>query len=161
MLLLLSRLGLRAGDVSGLRLEDIDWTNGRFAISGKNRRSEWLPLPQDVGDAILDWLREDRPSIATTHVFTRVHAPFAPMRRGSVTNIVIYALRRAGIAAPVHGAHLFRHSAATAMLRAGASLAGVGAVLRHKSPSTTAHYAKVDFGLLGEIAQPWPEVAPC
>lgn len=161
VLLLLARLGLRAGDVSGLRLEDIDWKNGRIAVAGKNRRSEWLPLPQDVGDAILDWLREDRPKIATTQVFTRVHAPFAPLRRGSVTNLVIYALRRAGVAAPVKGAHLFRHSAATAMLRAGASLAGVGAVLRHQSPSTTAHYAKVDFGLLGEVAQAWPEVVPC
>lgn len=160
VLLLLARLGLRAGDVSELHLEDIDWKNGRFAVAGKARRSDWLPLPQDVGDAILEWLR-DRPRIATTHVFTRVLAPFAPLRRGSVTHIVDYALRRAGVDAPVHGAHLFRHSAATAMLRAGVSLAGVGAVLRHRSPSTTAHYAKVDFGLLEEIAQPWPEVSPC
>jgi site-specific recombinase XerD len=78
-----------------------------------------------------------------------------------VTHIVCAALRRTGVKTPIKGAHVLRHSAATTMLRQGASLAGIGAVLRHRSPRTTAHYAKVDFGLLSEIAQPWPEVASC
>jgi len=94
-------------------------------------------------------------------VFTTYLAPIHPLSRASVTHIVRSALRRAGIKAPTAGAHLLRHSAATAMLRQGASLAGIGAVLRHRSPMTTAHYAKVDFGLLSEIAQPWPEVSSC
>jgi integrase/recombinase XerD len=94
-------------------------------------------------------------------VFTTVLAPFHALTRAAVTHIVRAALRRAGIKAPINGAHVLRHSAATTMLRPGASLAGVGAVLRHRSPMTTAHYAKVDFGLLSQIAQPWPEVSSC
>jgi integrase/recombinase XerD len=94
-------------------------------------------------------------------VFTTVLAPIHPLTRAAVTHIVRSALRRAGIKAPINGAHLLRHSAATSMLRNGASLASIGAVLRHRSPVTTAHYAKVDFGLLSEIAQPWPEVSSC
>jgi integrase/recombinase XerD len=94
-------------------------------------------------------------------LFTTVLAPFHPLTRAAVTPIVRSALRRAGIKAPINGAHVLRHSAATTMLREGASLAGVGAVLRHRSPMTTAHYAKVDFGLLSEIAQPWPEASSC
>lgn len=161
VVLLLARLGLRAGEVAELRLEDIDWTNGQILVRGKGRRRERLPLPQEVGDAILAYLREDRPRLSTTHVFARVSAPFGPLTRASVTHVARGALRRAGVVGPTNGAHLFRHSAATAMLRAGASLVGVGAVLRHRSPSTTAHYAKVDFGRLHEIALPWPEVTPC
>lgn len=160
VILLLARLALRASDVAGLALRDIDWKNGRIAVCGKGRRQEWLPLPQDVGDAILDYIQEGRPRIETDRVFAKVCAPFGMLTSTSVTYIARSALRRAGIKAP-NGAHVFRHSAATAMLRQGASLAGVGAVLRHRSPSTTAHYTKVDFGLLGEIAQPWPEVPSC
>lgn len=89
-------------------------------------------------------------------VFTTVVAPYRPLSRAAVTHIVRSALRRAGVTAPINGAHVLRHSAATAMLRHGASLASVGAVLRHRSPRTTAHYAKVDIALLAEIAQPWP-----
>jgi site-specific recombinase XerD len=161
VMLLLARLALRAGDVAGLTLQDIDWKNGRIAVCGKGRRQEWLPLPQDVGDAILKYIQEGRRGIETDHVFAKVCAPSGTLTRASVTHIARSALRRAGVKAPINGAHLFRHSAATAMLRQGASLAGVGAVLRHRSPSTTAHYAKVDFGLLAEIAQPWPEVPSC
>ena len=94
-------------------------------------------------------------------LFTTVMPPVRPLTRAAVTHIVRSALARAGIKAPINGAHVLRHSAATAMLRQGASLAGVGAVLRHRSLSTTAHYAKVDFGLLAEIAQPWPGAALC
>ena len=161
VVLLLVRLGLRASDVADLTFADIDWKNGRLAVCGKGRRQEWMPLPQDIGDAILRYLREGRPPVKLDRVFTKIWAPHGPLTRASVTHIVRSALRRAGLKAPINGAHVFRHSAATAMLRQGASLAGVGAVLRHRSPSTTAYYAKVDFDLLREVAQPWPEVSQC
>lgn len=161
VILLLARLGLRAGEVAHLRLSDIDWRQGRIAVSSKNRRPEWLPLPQDVGDAILTWVRDERPAIGTPHVFTTMKAPHRPLTRASVTHVARAAFLRAGVKPPVNGAHTLRHSAATAMLRDGASLAGVGAVLRHRSPGTTAIYAKVDFGLLSEIAQPWPGGEAC
>jgi len=161
VVLLLARLGLRASDVAGLTFADIDWPNGRIGVCGKGRRREWLPLPQEVGDALLVYLRRGRPALSVPEVFTTILAPHRPMSRASVTHVVRSALLRAGIKAPINGAHVLRHSAATAMLRQGASLEGVGAVLRHRSPRTTAHYAKVDFGLLSEIAQPWPEVSSC
>ena len=161
VLLLLARLGLRAGDVAGLKLADIDWRQGRLAICGKGRRQEWLPLPQEVGAALLAYLRHARPPLQVPEVFTSTLAPIRPLTRAAVTHIVRAALRRAGIEAPINGAHVLRHSAATAMLRQGVSLAGIGAVLRHRSPRTTAHYAKVDFGLLSEVTQPWPGAASC
>jgi integrase/recombinase XerD len=161
VILLLARLGLRASEVARLIFADIDWGNGRIAVCGKGRRHEWLPLPQEVGTAIRLYLRNSRPPLPVPEVFTTVVAPLRPLTRASVTHIVRSALRRTGIKAPINGAHVLRHSAATAMLRHGASLASVGAVLRHRSPQTTAHYAKVDFGLLSEIAQPWPEVSSC
>jgi site-specific recombinase XerD len=161
VLLLLARLGLRASEVAGLVFLDLDWNNGRIAICGKGRRREWLPLPSEVGMAIQQYLDQSRPPVPAPQVFTTVLAPLRPLTRASVTHIVRGALGRAGIKAPINGAHVLRHSAATAMLRQGASLAGVAAVLRHRSPRTTAHYAKVDFGLLSEIAQPWPEVSSC
>jgi integrase/recombinase XerD len=161
VLLLLARLGLRASEVAQLKFADIDWRQGSLTVCGKGRRQASLPLPQEVGDAIVLYLKQGRPSLRVAEVFTSVVAPVRPLSRAAVTHIVRSALRRAGIKAPVNGAHLLRHSAATAMLRQGASLASVGAVLRHRSPSTTAHYAKVDFALLSEVAQPWPEVPSC
>lgn len=161
VLLLLARLALRASEVAQLRLDDIDWAQGQLTVSGKARRQEKLPLPQDVGDALLHYLRQSRPPLRTPEVFTTVLAPVRPLSRAAVTHIVRAALRRAGIKAPVNGAHVLRHSAATTMLRNGASLAGIGAVLRHRSPRTTALYAKVDLGLLSEIAQSWPAVPSC
>jgi site-specific recombinase XerD len=161
VLLLLARLGLRASEVAQLRFAEIDWRSGSIAVCGKGRRQESLPLPQEVGDAILLYLNEARPSLRVPEVFISALAPFRPLTRAAVTHIVRSALRRAGVKAPINGAHVLRHSAATTMLRQGASLAGVGAVLRHRDPMTTAHYAKVDFGLLSEIAQPWPEVSSC
>ena len=161
VLLLLARLGLRAGEVAGLKFADIDWTQGLLTVSGKGRRQERLPLSQEVGDTLLCYLRQGRPPLRTPDVFTSVVAPLRPLTRAGVTHIVRAALRRTGIKAPINGAHVLRHSAATAMLRQGASLAGIGAVLRHRSPRTTAHYAKVDFGLLAEVAQPWPEAPSC
>jgi integrase/recombinase XerD len=161
VLLLLARLALRASEVARLKFSDFDWRNSEISICGKSRRQESLPLPQEVGNAILLYLNEGRPSLHVPEVFTTVLAPFHPLTRAAVTHIVRAALRRAGIKAPINGAHVLRHSAATTMLREGASLAGVGAVLRHRDPMTTAHYAKVDFGLLSEIAQPWPEASSC
>jgi site-specific recombinase XerD len=161
VLLLLARLGLRASDVAQLKFADINWENGSVVVCGKGRRRESLPLPQEVGNAILFYLRQGRPPLHVPEVFTSALAPFRVLTRAAVTHIVRSALRRAGVKAPINGAHVLRHSAATSMLRQGVSLAGVGAVLRHRSPMTTAHYAKVDFGLLSEIAQPWPEVSSC
>ena len=160
VILLLARLGLRASDVAGLALSDIDWVNGRLAVMGKNRRQEWLPLTQEIGDALLCYIRVGRPELNDEHVFTSIKAPLRPLTRAAVGYIAGTAIRRAGVNAPSHGAHVFRHSAATSMLRRGATLAGVGAVLRHRSPATTNHYAKVDFALLTKIAQPWPGVSP-
>ncbi|WP_234894873.1 tyrosine-type recombinase/integrase [Agrobacterium vitis] len=161
VMLLLARLGLRASEAANLTFGDIDWKNGRITLVGKARRAERLPLPQDVGDAILAYIERARPRIATTRVFLTDIAPIRPLSRIAVKCIVRRALDRAGIKSVHRGAHVLRHSAATAMLRNGASLAGVGAVLRHRSPSTTALYAKVDIGLLSEIAQPWGGRLPC
>ena len=161
VILLLARLGLRASDVAHLTFKDIDWKNGKIALCGKGRRHEWLPLPQDIGDAILKYIQSGRPPLKIEQIFTKVDAPLGPLTRATVTHIARSALRRAKIKAPINGAHVFRHSAATAMLREGVSLSGVGAVLRHRSPSTTAFYAKVDLGLLSQIAQAWPEVYSC
>ena len=161
VVLLLARLGLRASEVAELTFDAIDWQNGRIAVCGKGRRQDWLPLPQEVGDAIVTYLRRGRPSLPVPQVFISALAPRRPMTRSAVSGVVCQALRRAGVKAPHHGAHLLRHSAATAMLRNGVSLAGIASVLRHRSPKTTAHYAKIDFDLLGEIAQPWPETPSC
>ena len=109
VILLLARLGLRASEVAGLAPSDIDWLNGRLSVSGKTRRHEWLPLPQEPGDAILRYLREGRPQLDLPAVFTTVLAPHRPLTRASVTHIVRSALRRAGIRAPINGAHVLRH----------------------------------------------------
>jgi integrase len=155
ILLLLARLGLRAGEVAGLGLDDIDWRRGEFTIVGKGNRAEQLPLPADVGAAIAAWLRGGRPRTAQGRsVFVRVRAPHRALTTGGVTNVVFGTARRAGLG-KVH-AHRLRHTAATAMLRAGSPLAEVGQVLRHRSPLTTAIYAKVDRDALAVLARPWP-----
>ena len=159
IVLLLLRLGLRAGDISNMRPSDIDWQSGTLLVRGKGRRDVCLPLPQEVGDAILDYLESVRPPVAIDRVFLCLKAPFRPLGSGFVVSgIVRAALRRAGITdPPTHGANLLRHTTATMMLRGGATLDEIGTVLRHKSPDTTAHYAKVDFAALEQIAQPWPK----
>jgi integrase len=154
-LLLLSRLGLRAGEVAGLGLDDIDWRRGELTILGKGNRSERLPLPEDVGAALTAYLRRGRPGTAQGRtVFVRVHAPHRALTTGGVTMVVFDNAQRAGLGR-LH-AHALRHSAATAMLRAGSPLAEVGQVLRHRSPLTTAIYAKVDRDALIALARPWP-----
>lgn len=161
VVLLLARLGLRASEVADLRFRDLDWRNGRLSISGKSRCEEWLPLTQEVGDAILAYLGRGRPCLSEPRLFVTALAPLRPLSRIAIKCIVRRTLERAGIESAAKGAHVLRHSAATAMLRHGVSLTGVGAVLRHKSPTMTMHYAKVDFALLSEIAQPWPGRLPC
>jgi site-specific recombinase XerD len=159
IVLLLSRLGLRAGDVARLRFADINWKAGTIQVTGKGRRQVSLPLPQDAGDALLRYL-DFRPRVDDgSHVFIRCIAPYRPfVSGGSVSNVVKHALRRAGIESPAKGAHLLRHTAATEMLRHGVPLDKIGLVLRHRSIDMTAYYAKVDFALLQQVAQPWPEV---
>jgi site-specific recombinase XerD len=163
ILLLLARLGLRAGDVAGLRLSDIDWTSGMLRLSGKARRQVRLPLPQDVGDALLAYIEQERPRVYQEAVFLTMVAPYRSFARSShVSTIVALALKRAGISDPPSaGASLLRHSAATSMLRSGATLEAVGTVLRHRSLDMTAHYAKVDVPMLEQIAQPWPGEMAC
>lgn len=154
VLVLLSRLGLRGGEVMGLRLEDIDWREGELLIRGKGPKHERLPLPADVGEAIVAWLQRGRPRCSAREVFTRVRAPHRGLGSGAASAIVRSACKRAGV--PEVNAHRLRHSAATAMLRAGAGLVEIGQVLRHRSLLTTAVYAKVDHSLLRGLAKPWP-----
>jgi len=163
VLLLLIRLGLRAGDIVHLRQRAIDWDHGALQVSGKGRRQCLLPLPQEVGDAILNYLEHRRPNVCDEHVFLRVNAPFIPLASSSaVSSLVNRAARRASLSAWPMGAHILRHTAATVMLRQGASLQTIGSILRHQSIDTTALYAKVDVEMLSQIAQPWPgEVTPC
>jgi integrase/recombinase XerD len=158
IVLLLIRLGLRAGDIAGMRPGDISWQDATVLVRGKGRRDVRLPLPQDAGDAVLEYMERARPQVAIDRVFLCVNAPFRPLGFGSnVSGIVRAALQRAGIKnPPTFGANLLRHTAATTMLRAGSTLHEIGTVLRHKSPNTTAHYAKVDVATLQQIAQPWP-----
>jgi site-specific recombinase XerD len=157
ILLLLSRLGFRASDVAGLRLADFDWKDGTVLVSGKSRREAHLPLPQDVGDAVLRYL-EHRPDCATQRVFIRLQAPRGPLGPAGVSAVAARAMRRAGVSAPSYGAHILRHTAATQMLRGGVPLDEVRTILRHRSMDMTATYAKVDLELLRAVVQPWPEV---
>jgi integrase/recombinase XerD len=161
MLLLLARLGLRAGDVVHLRVHDIDFREGTICVSGKGRQADVLPLPQDVGDAIIAYFRRARPRAPVPEVFLTSRPPFKPLAQPTVSGAVARTMERAGIKAPTRGCHLLRHSAATNMLRRGATLAGVGAVLRHRRPATTVIYAKADDRRLAAVAQPWPETPPC
>lgn len=161
VVLLLVRLGLRASEVAGLAFGDIDWRQGSIRLLGKSRREELLPLTQEIGDALLAYIERARPVLAVPRLFITEHAPLRPIGRIAVKCLVTRALERAGVESRYKGAHILRHSAATAMLRHGVSLTGVGTVLRHRSPAMTAHYAKVDIALLTTIAQPWPGKLPC
>jgi site-specific recombinase XerD len=155
ILTMLVRLGLRAGEVAGLSLEDVNWRAGELIVVGKGRRAERLPLPVDVGEVITSYLRDGRPASAQDRsLFVRVKAPHRGLTSAGVSQVVVSAGRRAGLG-QIH-AHRLRHSAATQMLRAGGSLEEIGQVLRHRAALTTAIYAKVDRDALRELARPWP-----
>ena len=155
MLTLLARMGLRAGEVAGLRLDDIDWRLGEITIAGKGNRRDKLPLPADAGEAVAVYLQHGRPSTALDRsVFIRIKAPHRGLTSGGVTQAVAAAARRAGLGTIY--AHRLRHSAASAMLAQGGSLAEIGQVLRHRRPHTTAAYTKVSIEALRALARPWP-----
>ena len=157
ILLLLARLGLRAGEVVALKLEDIDWRAGEISVRGKGLFHDRMPLPPDVGEAIASYVRNDRPRCQSRQVFICMKAPHRGFAGPStLTTIVRRALGRADLHPVFKGAHLLRHSLATSMLRSGATMSEIGEVLRHREPNTTEIYAKVDFNGLRSLAHPWP-----
>jgi site-specific recombinase XerD len=155
ILLLLARLGLRGGEVLAMTLDDLDWEHGEMVVRGKGQRLERLPLPRDVGTALVHYLRHVRPACSSRNVFIRLKAPLRGLRLTAICCVVRRALKRAGLDPDFKGAHLLRHSLATTMLRRGASLGEIGQLLRHKQPTTTQIYAKVDIKALRGIALPW------
>jgi site-specific recombinase XerD len=157
ILLLLARLGVRAAEVVGLGLDDIDWSTGQITIRGKGGKSAHLPLTADVGTALAAYLRHDRPRSVTRRVFLRHRAPLVGLGNSStISSLVRRALKHAGVESAHTGAHVLRHSLATSLLRQGGSLDEIGELLRHQSPNTTALYAKVDVTALHTLALPWP-----
>ena len=157
ILLLLARLGVRAGEVVGLSLDDLDWSTGQITIRGKGGKSAQLPLAADVGAALAAYLRHDRPRSATRSVFLRHRAPLVGLGNSStISSLVRRAIKHAGVESAHTGAHVLRHSLATSLLRQGGSLDEIGELPRHQSPNTTAIYAKVDVIALHTLALPWP-----
>lgn len=156
VILILLRLGLRAGEVASLTLDDIDWRAAEIVVHGKGRRDERLPLPRDVGEAVVGYLKRGRPTTISRAVFVRRIAPIGPLGRGGVSFIVRYASVRAGMT-PI-GAHRLRHTLACEMVGAGVPLPEISQVLRHRSIGSTANYARVDLQALRGLAQPWPGV---
>ena len=160
ILLLLARLGLRAGEVVGLTLDDLDWDRGELCIRASGGNSDRLPIPQDVGAALADYLRRLRPACSCRQVFIRMKAPHRGFASSvAICSIVRRALKHAGLNPAHKGAHLLRHSVATHLLRQGASLAEIGELLRHRNQQTTMIYAKVDLDMLRPLALPWPRGA--
>jgi site-specific recombinase XerD len=154
ILTVLARLGLRSNEVALLELSDVDWRAGEIQVRGKGNRLERLPVPRDVGDALVDYLRRGRPRALCRQLFLRSCAPPTALSSTAVSAVVRAACRRAGVT-PV-GAHCLRHSVAAELLRRGAPLAEIGQLLRHKHAATTAIYAKVDRGALTGLALEWP-----
>jgi site-specific recombinase XerD len=158
ILMILSKLGLRANEVATLTLDDIDWRSGAMLVHGKGRQRARMPIPPDVGAAIVTYLRDDRPTSSCRRLFLRSLAPNVGFASGcAITVIAKTALERAGIRGYAHqGAHIFRHSLATELLRSGATLSEIGQLLRHESHDTTRIYAKVDIESLRTLSLPWP-----
>ncbi|HEX7269513.1 MAG TPA: tyrosine-type recombinase/integrase [Streptosporangiaceae bacterium] len=155
LLVLLARLGLRTAEAAAVRLEDVNWRFGQILIRGKGNRVERLPLPQAVGEALIEYLTRTRPACASRSVFLTVRGcPPRPLTAMAVRQIVARACTRAGL--PRLGAHRLRHTLASDLLRAGNSLPQIGQVLRHRSQLSTAIYAKVDTARLRDVARPWP-----
>lgn len=153
-------LGLRAGEVAQLSLDDIDWRTGVIGISKtKARRAEKLPLPPVVGEAIAEYLRKGRPPTSNRHVFVCHAGPLGKtLTSSAVSRITHRAMIRSGVNVASKGSHVLRHTAAARMVQAGASLKAISDVLRHRHIDTTMIYAKVDLPGLREVAMPWPEV---
>ncbi len=158
IVLLLLRLGLRAGEVAALDLDDISWRTGELVVRGKGRRESRLPLPRDVGQALAAYLRHGRPRVSTRGLFVRARAPFTRLGMVGISHFLQRRLRQLGVRKG--GAHVLRHTAATQLLRRGSSLPEIAHVLRHRHIDTTAIYAKVDLAGLAELARPWPGSAP-
>lgn len=159
MLLLMARLGLRAPEVVAIQLDDVDWRAGELMVRGKGKRHDRLPIPPDVGEAIMSYLRHERSSTTTRSLFVRHQAPNRPFKDGQIANKILQeAFVATGVKppAPYVGSHVLRHSLATNMVRAGASVGEIGDLLRHRSRATTMIYARLDTDGLRTIAQPWP-----
>ena len=154
VILLLARLGLRAGEAARLRLEDINWRAAEIGIRGKGGQFDVLPLPADAGAAVAAWLRDGRPSVPFREVFTTVIAPTRPLTREAAANVVRRAAVRAGM--PAFGAHRLRHTAACAMVGAKVPLAGIAQAMRHRNHGVTAIYARAGLDRLRPLARPWP-----
>lgn len=154
VILTLARLGLRAGEVAGLRLDDLDWRAGQLTVRGKGHRIDRLPLPADVGQAIAGYLHRGRPVTPDRAVFLTLSAPRRALTRRGVSWIVRSACTRAGI--PPVGAHALRHGLARQLLRAGAPLSEIGQLLRQQAEITVSRYARVDVDRLAALAMPWP-----
>jgi len=156
ILLLLSRLGFRADEIVRLTLDDIDWENGRLSFRGKGGQWAEMPLPADVGEAIVRYLQRGRPHSPSRRLFLRHAAPKTGFANsGAISTLVRRTIIRAGISSQRKGSHLFRHSLATRMVNEGASFPEIAELLRHQSIETTNLYAKVDFQALRSIALPW------
>ena len=154
ILTLLARLGLRSGEVAALLVDDVDWRAGEILVRGKARRIDRLPLPVEVGEALVAYLKDGRPGCEWRHLILTCYAPPRPINPSSITNVVYRACRRAGLARV--GGHRLRHALATEMLRQGGDLLEISQVLRHSDLGTTAIYAKVDRAALRSVAQIWP-----
>lgn len=158
ILLLIARLGLRAGEIVALELGDINWRASEVTIRGKGQFCDRLPLPQSVGEALAVYLKNDRPKCSARRVFVRTRAPYRGFNNSTtVSTIVRRTVEKSGLNTPSKGAHLLRHSLATDMLRKGASMTEIGELLRHRSPNSTEIYAKVDIEGLRSIVRIWPE----
>ena len=157
ILMMLARLGLRAGEITSLTLDDIRWESGEIAVCGKGKNRKRFPLTEDVGEALAIYLKDGRPPCGSRRVFLCSRAPWRALGDSSaIYGIVSRALDLAGLSPPCRGPHIFRHSLATMMMRQGASLSEIGQILHHQNPNTTAIYAKVDIAGLRTIAMPWP-----
>ena len=157
ILLLLARLGLRAGEIVFLTLKDLDWTAGTLTVTQKRARRSVYPLIEEIGEAIADYLQNGRPKSNEQRVFLHAKAPFRPFRRGSdLVDMIGYRIDRSGVEAPTRGSHQFRHALATQMQCKGASLSEIGDILGHRQLNTTRIYAKVDIVALRSLALPWP-----
>lgn len=156
VVLLVARLGLRSSEVAALTLDDFNWDAGEVTVRGKGLRRDRIPVPPDVGRALVAYLKRARPACSSRSVFIRVHRPIRGMERGAIYGIISSAIRRAKLEPPSRGAHLLRHTLGTNLLNRGAPLTEIAELLRHRHTETTALYAKVDIKALRTLALPWP-----